>query len=470
MDELIEKWDRKAWAQEKREEEIALKLESLRSRNPGTRAEAARRLGELKAGTDALLEAIDDPNSTVRAAAANALGYSASNSKLDEAIESLLAAIDDPNDYVCSAAIAALGRLRAAGAREQIEACLEDPNPHIVSAAIIALGRIGPPEAADMLVPFMKSDHPYILGAAARALGTLGYSAAGPDLLAGLEKTLSRGNFPGSEILKERLVEALAVLKVQEAVPALVRVAQNEVGLRSLAVRALIALQAEAAVPELIRLLEDPSSGLRKSVIRMTAELGFREAIPFLRPMLNDGSVEVRQAAVSALSRLGDQVSYPAIRALALHDPNPFLRVQAVNSLATLGREKALPDLLLLAEDVNTYVRKVVAQNFGHFDRLPPEALEALQRLAAPDSAPEVASIAQEVLAARGEALETPPPAPTRPAVRVPEEIAPHRQALLDLLSAWQTALPGLAKSQTLEEIAQTDAALAQLIQRLRTE
>src|SRR5262245_55068953 len=125
-----------------RQEEIRQQLRQLQSRNPRFRAAAARRLGDLRAEPRALLRALDDPNSFVRQAAAQALGYAAGD-LAPEAIDGLLAAIDDPNDFVCAAAIRALGLLEAEEARHEILGFLDAHQPVIVQAAIVALGRLG---------------------------------------------------------------------------------------------------------------------------------------------------------------------------------------------------------------------------------------------------------------------------------------------------------------------------------------
>ena len=109
----------------------------------GARAAAARRLGDLQAGRDALLDALNDPHENVRSAAALALGNFGDSEETGEIIEFLLAAIDDPSEKVCQAAIRSLGMLRAVIALPEIEEFLDDPNPFITGAAILALARLG---------------------------------------------------------------------------------------------------------------------------------------------------------------------------------------------------------------------------------------------------------------------------------------------------------------------------------------
>ena len=77
--------------------EIDRCLKLVQSRNPRDRSYAAKRLGELKAGSDILISLMDDPNGFVRSAAAEALGRSV-EMPAPEVVSHLLTAIDDPNN------------------------------------------------------------------------------------------------------------------------------------------------------------------------------------------------------------------------------------------------------------------------------------------------------------------------------------------------------------------------------------
>ncbi len=251
-----------------REQEIDRNLSAARSKNPAVKGKAIKRLGELQAGTQVLLKALNDPAAMVRVEAAYGLGHLKIENLGTDVIESLLAAIDDTSDKVCAAAISSLGKLGVEQAREQILPFLKDGNAQLASAAIRALARLGPPEIAEQLVGFLESEHPQLQSEAARAMGVLRYSQASERLLALLQELAQPGALVIGALLGN-LIYALGVLKVRQAIPLLIELAQNQVGMRSRAVQALIEMNAVEAVPLLAHMLADPGESIRESLIRL---------------------------------------------------------------------------------------------------------------------------------------------------------------------------------------------------------
>lgn len=442
-----------------RQREIKKCLIELHSTNPHNRSNAARRLGELRAGTEALLEALEDPNGFVRSAAAEALGHIASEPS-PEVIEALLSAIDDSNDYVCAAAINSLGLLRSSEVTDQLLPCLEDRNPLVVQAAILALARIAPPDIAGKLVPFLGSEQYVIHLAATRAVGLLNYFEAGEQIR---ERLVSLIKDPNRQDLKlARLyIDTLVKLGTRSAIPLLIEIARNEVGLRSAAVEALIELNAEEAAPVLAPLLSDPSNKLRRYLVELMIRSNFRAALPFIRPMLKDLTITLRETALAAIGRWQDLASTDTVRNMCYHDPNPFLRPQAINVLVDLIGEQALPDLIALTNDVNVHVQRTAAYHLARAKALPPEGRAALARLAQnPDLGEAIqAALTSQPLIADGLQAE---PELTQPTL--PPSIQANREMLLDRLQTWQADLPGSSGDITLLEIARIDEALSTLI------
>jgi len=479
----------RASRQVEREAEAAQKKIALTSKNPRLRVEAAKRLGELHAGVEELIQALNDSNSMVRAAAAQALGSSAMDSEMaiyQEAVNSLMAAIDDANDFVCSATIQSLGKLRAEESRDQITACLEDPNPHVVEAAILALARLGPPEVAGRLAGFLESDNEWLQAAAIRAVGILEYAPAGPQLVAILEEGL--GQLPGNRLdfLLSQAIQSIARLRVLEAVPVLVQVARQEVGLRTKAAQALIELNAVEAAPLLIDMLADPGNSLRFTLLKMMVKAEYLPALPTIRSLLEDPNSQIRQAALDAVVVFGDRASVKRVRQICFADGNPFIRVRAVNGLVILVRHEALGDLYKLAGDSNTYIRQAVAQNLGLLEPFPVEAGQILVSLVNNDPSPLVVETAREVLArypdlaydldaqkpeaaleanfeanfeAIFEAYSRPPTA-----AYVPVELASSAPALIEALELWQNSLAEQLRQSDPEKIVEIDRALTVLL------
>jgi HEAT repeat protein len=452
-------------------DEVAACLADLGSTNPHARSAAARRLGELRAAPEALLEALGDPNPYVRAEAARALGAAASaagpgDGRTAEAVEGLLCAIDDRNDHVCAAALHALGVLRAAGARDQVLDRLGDHNPSVVAEALYALGRIGGPGLGERVASFLDERHPRILNAAAGAVAALGHAPAAPRLLRNLERFVREGRRDVRLVANH--IGALAAIGAREAVPLLRDLARRHVGLRSAAVAALAELDGSASAPLLVDLLRDPSERLRKQLLRLIARADCREALPWLRPLLRDRQAEVRRAALALVARWGDPASVDDVARMCHAESDPHTRPEAVAALVALLGPGSLPTLLALVADPNPVVRRAVADGLGRLDPPPPEAAEALARLAL-DVDCRVAEHARQGL----EAHHLAPPAAAASAAAhaslVPAELRPRLVPLLPALLAWQAALAGLSGAGDPRTTAELDRALTTLVVALRS-
>lgn len=447
-----------------KQEEIDRCLKLIQSRNPRDRSYAAKRLGELKARPDILMSLMDDPNGFVRSSAAEALGRSV-ELPAPEVVSNLLAAIDDPNNYVCAAAVNSLGLLQATQALEQVEACLDDQHPIVVQAAILALARTAPEKIKPRLVEFLHSDEYLIHLAATRACGWLCYEECGGFVLQALKNFMATNEEQDLKLPK-LYIEVLARLDMREAIPTLLEIAEREVGLRGVAVEALVEMNAEEAAAILSPLLSDPSNRLRRNLIEMMIQADYETALPLVRPLLRDSAITVRETALAAVSKWNDLVSVEEVRNIAINDPNPFVRPQAVITLTRLLGQDALPDLVALADDLNLHVRRAVTQSLAEIDYLTPEAQRALLLLAQDE---DTAEFARDALEAHDLSGISPVPVP-RPALKVPipPDLKDESQPLLDLLETWQDSLPDLQRNFDLEELSELDQALSTLILYLR--
>ncbi len=466
-----------------RQQEIAHQLKMIRSNLASARAAAARRLGELKTGVEVLLDALQDSYDSVRLAAAGALGGFSGDAQVEDVIEALMAAIDDPSERVGQAAVRSLGMLRATSARPEIEELLEDSNPYIVGAAILALGRLGAEDLAPRLAEFLGHESLYIQTQAVRAVGMLNYAPAGPqlvELLAHSRKLRqSAGRLDPQAYLEHReddiytlqnhLVRAITGLKVKEAAPILIEIAQKDVGLRGLAVEALIASQVELNPEAIAGLFADPSAGLRRRLIGLMAQQNYRQALPFLRKLLEDPSVSSRSAAMQALTQMQDLESLPQFVWIAYHDPNPFARVQGVHSVAGLLGREAIAKLLPLSNDANFEVRRASVLHI--YEHLPtePEALAALARFAR-DFPSDVLAIS---ISARLEGMGyTLPPESeaAQPGMMplVPVSMRTHAEPLAALLAQWRQELGDMETQDP--ELMKTSIALDHLLELLKKE
>jgi len=447
-----------------KQEEIEHCLNLIQSRNPRDRSFAAKRLGELKARPDILMSLMEDPNGFVRSAAAEALGRSV-ELPAPEVVSHLLAAIDDPNNYVCAAAVNSLGLLQANQAVGEVEICLDDPHPIIVQAAILAMARIDPCRIKNRLLEFLQSDEYLIHLAAARTCGWLSHEPCGPYILQALKDFMELEDRQDLKLPKI-YIEVISRLKMTEAIPTLVDIAEHEVGLRGVAVEALVEMNAEEAASILSPLLSDPSNRLRRNLIEMMMQAEYEAALPLIRPLLKDSAITVREMALAAVSKWDDKVSVDDVRHIAYNDPNPFVRPQAVITLAKLLGQEALPDLVDLSKDLNIHVRRAVAQSMDELDYLTPEAKAALLRLAKDEDTSEFTREALEVHDLS--AIHPMPYLEEKTNVPLPEELRTRSPLLLDLLESWQESLPNLQRDFDLEELSEVDQALSTLIVYLR--
>src|SRR5262249_55678745 len=158
------------------------------------------------------------------------------------------------------------------------------------------------------------------------ALAGLNYPAAVPPMLELLESACGmRGKQRPQLQLASKLISALGAMGATEAVPLLIRVAREEVGLRGLAVQALIDLKAEEAAPALVPLLEqlrDSSHEERlccRLLFLMTSS-NYRFAMPTVRGFLGHRQPGVRCAALKAVAGWGDRDALGEVRRVAFED------------------------------------------------------------------------------------------------------------------------------------------------------
>lgn len=376
-----------------RQREIDTQIAGMHSPVAGARVAAARRLGELQAGKEALLAALDDPHDNVRSAAAQALGNFSGSENEQEIINALLCAIDDSSEKVCQSAIRSLGTLHAQEAREEIEEFLDDANPFICGAAILALARLRAVDQAARLAAFLDDENRYIKMQAVRAVSLLKYAPAGPKILHLLQITRqerlaaqqtdlqSRLEWREDDLygLQNQLIRASGELKLNEAAPLLIEIAQKDIGMRGLAVEALIAIGKEIAPELLNNLLADPSIYLRKRLIMLMIQHNYVQALPLIRPLLRVDNASTRSTALQAITQMADSEAVSEVVWMCFHDSNPFVRVQAVQSLVTLCGPEALPYIVDLARDANYQVRRTAVSQLLEWA---PESRSALAALA----------------------------------------------------------------------------------------
>jgi hypothetical protein len=103
------------------------------------------------------------------------------------------------------------------------------------------------------------------------------------------------------------------------------------------------------AIPYLMKLRDDPEKTVQVEVARALGRLQAREAEGFLLESLNDPSPLLRMTAATALGQVGSVDAIPLLRNSLDSDPDPYVRLRAVESLVILGDKLArdrVPDAL----------------------------------------------------------------------------------------------------------------------------
>jgi HEAT repeat protein len=338
-------------------------------------------------------------------------------------------------------------------------------NPYIAGNALLALARLGDQQISSRLLEMLQHPNEYIRVQAVRAVALLRYEPAGAIILQMLARLRTDRDAKGStrHAMVNHLFEAVGALGLNDAVPTLVEIARQDVGLRGKAVETLIALQAEEAAAPLAHMLADPSSSLRRNLLVLMDTFQYRPAIPFIRPLLNDGLPSIRRAALQALTKMGDRESAAQIEWMAFHDSSPFVRVEAVEALAQLQGAEAMAAMHALANDPNADVRRAVVSSLIRFNTWNEAELRIAARFAADFPNDPLSEQIRPVLANQ---LPLPPDAGPMPVLEtvpgLPPAMTDQRDQLAGLLEDWLAGLPAGSASEA------TRAALQHLLALLK--
>lgn len=103
------------------------------------------------------------------------------------------------------------------------------------------------------------------------------------------------------------------------------------------------------AIPFLMEMRHDPEEQVRFTVITALGRLKAKEAQGFLLDTLKDPSPLLRASAAEALGEIGEVDAIPELRDVLDSDPDPYVRLHAVESLVILGDKPSrdrVPELL----------------------------------------------------------------------------------------------------------------------------
>jgi HEAT repeat protein len=351
---------------------VAEHISALDDEDWGVREDAAVALGRLgdPRSVQPLIRALRDSDRAVREAATSSL-----KALGEPAILSLGFCLQDTNLQVQESAACILAKIATEQVLEPLLSAALSPNWIVRMSAAQGLGRIQSPQAIDTLMLVLQDKVPAVREEAGRAIQAIG-DASIPKLL----ETLQDRNWK----IRLRAVEALALLKPQEAVgPLMTLILEDpDTAVRQDAVRALGQIGDTRAIPLLLSSLALQTPSLKLPAIEALGQIRSTEAIPALIALVDSVPTEAYEdrmegctdpqykedlppleAAIKALGQIRDpQVIPTLIQALQ----STLLRREAAEALTQFGQAALNPLLKLLKTTKNDNLRRHVLECLSH--------------------------------------------------------------------------------------------------------
>ena len=222
-------------------------IASLSYKTPDEVAKALVKIG--KDAVEPLIARLDDEDSDVRSAVAEALGIL----RDVRAVEPLIARLNDENDYVRVSVVRALGILRDLRAVEPLIARLNDKGGFAQYEIIDTLGKLGYKQAVEPLIAYLDDEDNFVRRIIAHSLGMLGDVRAVEPLNARLN---DEDNY-----VRRAIAQSLGMLRDVSAIESLItRLDDEDWDVRHTVIWALGQIGSGRAIGPLIISLEDTST------------------------------------------------------------------------------------------------------------------------------------------------------------------------------------------------------------------
>ncbi len=383
-------------------------LWQLKSKDWWTRGRAVEQLGNSpsKQALKALIQVLNDEESSVRRSAAQALGKIGSS----EAVEPLVASLHDQESSVRWAVAEALGKIGDSEAVKPLITALKDEDKDVRKAAAEALASLhwqpindtqraleavafqrwneaaplGDAAVEPLLVVFK---HPILRQKAAEVLVHIGQPAVEPlaAMLTNRDQTIrwaaieTMGKIGGTQAA-QLLVTTLKQGKSEEqetAVQALIQIGQPAVdplidifeeadsNLQEIIKSILVNIKNAAVDPLVTALKHSDVAVVRRTIVQILGEIGDPQAVAALVPALDDRDWGMRWAAAQALGKIGDTRAVEPLVA-ALNDQESSVRWTAAEALGEIGDPQAIESLTALLNNCDLpFVRRQVVAALG---------------------------------------------------------------------------------------------------------
>jgi HEAT repeat protein len=234
-----------------------------------------------------------------------------------------------------------LGVLRAKDAVDTLGAALYDPSRDVGLECVDALGKIGTPEAGEALRSALTSARPEMEGNVVDALGKMQYKPAGTELVAIYDGNVNK--------LGDRALRALALMGSPEARGVFYyQMTSKRSDQRRWAVEGLGRLDDKSLAPGMMKdFLREPDPSVQLAYCFSLTNLGEREFVDRIALSLSDRKLkeQAHEYAVELGSPLLEElVTY-------LSDPVPEVRKEMALVLMEIGDPAAIPYLKPLLSD-----------------------------------------------------------------------------------------------------------------------
>ena len=277
------------------EKALSALIEALNDPEPSVREQAISVLGAFRyePAAESFIQSLSDTEPFIREQAAWALGML----RAERAIEPLRAALGDEDASVREQAAWALGMIRDERGIEPLLVAARDTEPKVREQAVWSLGMIQDERAAEALAAALKDEDPDVREQAAWALGMIRSSQAVDGLTAALKDR--------DADVREQVAWALGMIRDERAAPTLAGTLRDEdPDVREQAAWALGMLRSESAVEPLIESLHDEDSDVREQAAWALGMIRDPRAIDALTTALQDEDPDVREQATWALGMM----------------------------------------------------------------------------------------------------------------------------------------------------------------------